>query len=239
MKNFWKKYHKWIILFVVISAAVCTCLIFYLGGYRCIRYPNISITWDQSAVIAEWFGAVATIIGVIVSGIAIVYAVSVPKKIAIQQNKIALFERKLKCYSTVCDIIACSNTAKYSPNSNGIFRSFYGTYGEYNENKNQNQTEITPILVNLNRQLPILRSGTFLYSSYDSNAASQMFFAAASLIEELKMGSLEEAVQQPLSGSANKARENFCSLCDEFNEKYLKSMEAELKLDSLSAEHFL
>ena len=228
MKDFWRKHHKWIIPVIVLILIFLTWIVLYLNGIRLCYNPKLAITWEHSAVIADWLGAIATIVGVIVSGIAIFYAVSVPKKIAIQQNKISLFEKKLNCYSTVCDIIACSNAAKYSQNSNDVFRAFYGTYGEYDGNKNQ--VDITPILVNLNRQLPIVKSGIFLFSNYDSDAARQMLLAAASLLDELKMDNIEEAIQ-PLSKDANTAKEKLCTLCDEFNEKYMHTMEDELSLN--------
>ncbi len=48
----------------------------------------------------DWLTLVISVIAIVISGVAIYYAIQVPKKIAEQQNKIALFDRRFEvCYA--------------------------------------------------------------------------------------------------------------------------------------------
>lgn len=61
-----------------------------LGETNCIDYVQL----------------VATVVSVIISAIAVIYAVKVPKKIAEEQNRIALFEKRYSLYVDFTKVLA-------------------------------------------------------------------------------------------------------------------------------------
>ena len=73
----------------IIFAVVCIFIIIllYVLGFRITYNPEIINEWDAVSGCAAWAS-------VFVSGLAIYYAIQVPKKIAEDQNKIALFEKR-------------------------------------------------------------------------------------------------------------------------------------------------
>lgn len=71
-----------IIVFIVIIV-----VIFALAGFRITYDPSLDNNWDAVSACASW-------LSVIVSALAIWYAIQVPKKIAIEQNRITLFEKR-------------------------------------------------------------------------------------------------------------------------------------------------
>lgn len=73
----------------IIFAVVCIFIIIllYILGFRITYNPEIINDWDAVSGCAAWAS-------VFVSGLAIYYAIQVPKKIAEDQNKIALFEKR-------------------------------------------------------------------------------------------------------------------------------------------------
>lgn len=52
----------------------------------------------------EYVQLFATVVSIIISGLAVYYAVNIPKKIADQQNKIALFEKRHNTYVKLADL---------------------------------------------------------------------------------------------------------------------------------------
>lgn len=57
----------------------------------------------------DWLAVILSAFSIAISGAAIWFAVQVPKKIAIQQNKIALFAKRLQCQMAILSMIEWSN----------------------------------------------------------------------------------------------------------------------------------
>ena len=74
-------------LFWVFSVEIIITIILALLGFKITYNPDLDNNWDAVSACAAW-------VGVVVSGLAIYYAIKVPKKIAENQNKIALFEKR-------------------------------------------------------------------------------------------------------------------------------------------------
>lgn len=70
----------------------------YLLGFRITYNPELDNNWDAIAAVGTWVAA-------IISGIAIVFAIKIPKTIAAYQNKISLFEKRLTAYYTLEDVL--------------------------------------------------------------------------------------------------------------------------------------
>lgn len=92
MKDFWKKHRKKLLVGAALLGFAVFVLALYLLGFRITYDPAIITDWDAVS-------AGISLLGVLVSGVAIYYAVQVPKKIADRQDRIALFEKRFEVYS--------------------------------------------------------------------------------------------------------------------------------------------
>ena len=87
MKKFIKG--RWFPLVIAIIVVTAVAFIMALFGWRISYAPGLENSWDAVSAVAAWAGVFS-------SFIAIWFAIQVPKKIAEQQNKIALFEKRLE-----------------------------------------------------------------------------------------------------------------------------------------------
>lgn len=93
-----------------------------LFGWRITYAPTLENSWDAVSAVASW-------VGVIASFVAIMIAIWIPKKIAKQQDKIALFEKRMECYSTLQNIFAFArqiSDAKSKKYIQTAFKLYFG-----------------------------------------------------------------------------------------------------------------
>ena len=69
---------------ITLIAVILIILILALFGFRITYNPSLDNNWDAISACAAWAA-------VVVSGLAIYFAIQAPKKIAEEQNRIALF----------------------------------------------------------------------------------------------------------------------------------------------------
>lgn len=82
---------RWFPLIVAISILVLVAgvvLVMALLGWRFTYTPELENSWDAVSAVSSW-------VGVIMSFLAVMAAVWIPKRIADQQDKISLFEKNL------------------------------------------------------------------------------------------------------------------------------------------------
>ena len=72
---------------ITLIAVILIILILALFGFRITYNPSLDNNWDAISACAAWAA-------VVVSGLAIYFAIQAPKKIAEEQNRIALFEKR-------------------------------------------------------------------------------------------------------------------------------------------------
>lgn len=89
MKNFIKK--PWFPLLVAILIIAVVAFVMALFGWRITYAPDLENSWDAISAVATWAGVIA-------SFVAIMVAIWIPKRIADQQNKIAVFDKRMQCY---------------------------------------------------------------------------------------------------------------------------------------------
>lgn len=82
----------------LIIAEVIIVIAGLLLGFRITYAPYLENNWDAIAAVASWAS-------VAVSGMAIYYAIQVPRKIAEDQNRIALFEKRYAVYDMLNNCI--------------------------------------------------------------------------------------------------------------------------------------
>ena len=83
-----KLLNKKLIIPALLLVLVFVIVILYWLGFRITYAPELENSWEAVSAVAAWAG-------VVVSFVAICFAVQVPKKIAEQQNKIANMLSKL------------------------------------------------------------------------------------------------------------------------------------------------
>ena len=94
MKNEKRYRFKPLPCFILIE--VILVLILLLCGFRITYSPSLENSWNAISAVASWAS-------VFVSGLAIYYAIQVPKRIAEGQNRITLYEKRYAVYSKLSD----------------------------------------------------------------------------------------------------------------------------------------
>lgn len=96
---------RWFPLIVGIILALLVGSVMALFGWRITYAPELENSWEAISAVASWVGILVSIagvatsvLGVLVSFVALRHAICVPKEIAERQDKIALFEKRLACY---------------------------------------------------------------------------------------------------------------------------------------------
>lgn len=92
---------KWFPMVAVIAAFAVVVLVMALLGFRITYAPDLENSWEAISAVAAWAGVITSIAAVGASFAAVWFAIRVPKEIAEQQNKIALFEKKYSVYSSL------------------------------------------------------------------------------------------------------------------------------------------
>jgi len=95
LKNFIKG--RWFPLTVAILIIAAMVLVMAFFGWRITYASELENSWEAISGVAAWVGAIA-------SFGAIMVAIWIPKRIADQQNKIALFEKRFRIYKL---LISC------------------------------------------------------------------------------------------------------------------------------------
>lgn len=167
------------------------------------------------------------VISVIVSVIALVFAIRLPIKIAKSQNDVALFEKRCECYVAVQTLLVCAKQlegAKTNKNIQVAFRY----YIDSPENITQNSTPIV-FAAQLTQKQAIVIGGAFLFSHFNFELIQDIINAAIELIVAVSDIKLEE-IDKDISNRAMQLKNKYCELCKQFEDTYLGAMEKELQL---------
>lgn len=209
------------ILFLAAILAVISVLVFlYCKGFRITYAPDLEHSWDAVSAFAAWGG-------VIMSFIAIMVAIWIPKKIADRQDKIALFEKRLECYSTLQTIFVFARHISELNKKKGIqaaFKFYFGEASLFTQTQNYTWYSIT-----LKRQEPIIVGGLFLFPKYNEEELQNLLMDIIKLSELVAVKTKEEA-EQPISDIAQTLKEKICNTCSNLEKTLIPLMEKELQL---------
>lgn len=100
-----KLLNKKMIIPALLLVLIFVIVMFYSLGFRITYAPEIENSWNAVS-------AVSSCVGVLASFIAIWFAIRVPKQIAEQQNKIALFEKRFNFYQALMKCISLGESLK-------------------------------------------------------------------------------------------------------------------------------
>ena len=113
---------RWFPLVAAIGIIAVIAFVMALLGFRLTYAPSLENSWNAVSAVATWVGVVA-------SFIAIWFAIRVPKKIAQQENKIALFEKRYAVYAILKRCVSFSLSIKETHNSSDIHKIFVAIFG--------------------------------------------------------------------------------------------------------------
>ena len=107
MKDFIKG--RWFPFLLLLVGLVVVLLGGFLLGFRITYAPALENSWEAISGVAAWVSILVSVASVGASFVAVWAAIQVPKKIAEQQNKIALFEKRLQCHKMLSCLLAFSD----------------------------------------------------------------------------------------------------------------------------------
>lgn len=202
-------------------------LLGYLMGFRITYTPELENSWDAISAVATWAGVFVSAIGVIASFMAIWFAIQVPKKIAEQQNRIALFEKRHECYTAIQNLLALKNQIEELQTIKEIQAALKFYFGD--SEKFCIDEPVSILAIKLNRQKPIIIAGSFLFSHYDDELLQKIINTGIDLAVAVSTKPNVE-VRVPLPEKALKLKQQYCALCSNFEQNYLDKIESELNL---------
>lgn len=211
---------RWFPLTVAAVIGGAVALVMALYGWRITYAPELDNSWDAISAVAAWSGAAA-------SFIAIWFAIRVPKKIAEQQNRIALFEKRHECYTAIQNLLALKNQIEELQTIKEIQAALKFYFGD--SEKFCIDEPVSILAIKLNRQKPIIIAGSFLFSHYDDELLQKIINTGIDLAVAVSTKPNVE-VRVPLPEKALKLKQQYCALCSNFEQNYLDKIESELNL---------
>lgn len=168
---------------------------------------NIQATSQPGWV--ECLSIVISSISVVVSGIAIWFAIRVPKQIAEQQNKIALFEKRVKCHDAIQQVIDFSKFLQKMQDKYEDIRMGYTIYFGMEEAAVHGNLVSCQPLYKLFEIETTLTGGKYLFLKIDSELIDQIVI----LLRKIYLDSLLENVEDTISQRTREDMTEFHSLC--------------------------
>ncbi len=181
--------------------------VLHLFSFEIVYDPKVITNWDAVSGVAAWFGVIISVLSVGVSGLAIYYAIQVPKKIADRQDKIALFEKRyevLQVYEKCINLYNAVSKQLTLDEFHNTFRIFF-TERTYDELDGHYLTEKICYIERVLHQFPLL------YSQISENDVHILYDALNSLLIGLVTSDL---------ALAEKARYRYIDVMKVFKEKY-------------------
>lgn len=220
MKNFIKG--RWFPLTVAAVFGLIVGSILFSCGFRITYAPDLENSWDAISAFAAWAGVGA-------SFVAIWFAIRVPKKIAEQQDKISLFEKRYNCYTVIQNLLVCAEEMKDANTNKGVHVAFRAHFGQPEEICKKINAAV--FVLQLKQSQITVVSGEFLFQNYNAKLLQEIIDVGVELITNTaEWFSGFEIV--PLSPEAMQLKTKYCELCKKYADTYIESMEQELQLYS-------
>lgn len=227
MKELTKK--RWFVFLLGILIAVVALLgigfILYCNGYRIVYPEQFETSWDAVSGFAAWFGVIVSVVSAAASFFAIWFAV----RVADQQNKIALFEKRYKCWMEIQNLWACARWIKELRTNQGIYLGFRTYFGE--TKKVKEYEEPIGFALQFNREQDIISAGIFLFSHYDAELLKEIISVGFKLIIEVSEH-FSEKEKNNISEKAESLMNEFYNLCEKYVNTYMEKMQQELQLNN-------
>lgn len=223
---------KWKPLLVAIIVVLGGSLLVFLycKGFRITYAPDLENSWDAISAFAAWGGVFMSLLAIIAAGIVAWRQNEISRKqtdIADKQNKIALFEKRMECYSTLQNIFAFARQISEFKRKKEIQTAFKLYFGEANRfSENQDYTWYT---ITLKRLEPIIVGGLFLFPEYNEEILQNLLMDIIALSGLVAVKTKEEA-EEPISDTVQICKEKICNICSNLETTLIPLMEKELQL---------
>lgn len=221
MKKFIKG--KWFPIAILSIIVVALLIFLYCIGFRITYNPALENSWDAVSAFAAWAGVIASFISILI-------AIRVPQKIADRQDKIAIFEKRMECYTTIQCLLVAAEQMKDVQVNKGVQAAFRMYLGQP-ENIVDN-ISVTVFTAQLKQKQAIIVSGEFLFSNYNTELLQEIIDTGVGLIMQTATHNNMESGNAPLSDRAEQLKTKYCQLCQQYESTYLESMEEELQLNN-------
>lgn len=187
-------------------------MVFAAFGWKITYNPQLENDWDAVAAFGSWVSA-------IISGVAIWFAVSVPKRIADEQNRIALFERRFESYSVFLKYTSLAKSIRGIKNRAQLEKTI-----SYNFVQSDVVPDIKDLILIIKGDEKPMMSGLFLFPDvFDGKTVRNI------LHNTIQVVSLLQGDDQ-LSEDDKKKLTSFCDICEEFERVHMKKMQDQLEI---------
>lgn len=134
---------RWFPLVAAIAFLLGAIFVMSLFGWRFTYAPELENSWDAVSSVAGWASVSVSIVSVVASFLAIWFAIQVPKKIAKQQDRIALFEKRYQLFIMLATWKYLAEQIASCASNNKEAQRIYSIIYEYTdvENKATNPLE--------------------------------------------------------------------------------------------------
>lgn len=170
MRSFIKKRKT---LFEIIAIVVVILIFLYCVGFRITYAPKLDNCWEAVSACGTWAAA-------IMSSIAVIVAISIPKKIASEQNKIALFDKRYDIFYELQKHVSCCLYIKH-PDCANLRKRFMCSFEIEPELFEDRQKFISFIFARLNK----LRVLPFLFPEISEEKCKALYSATIGLAKML------------------------------------------------------
>lgn len=199
---------NWMLLIFVIVVVILA-----VSGWKITYAPGLENNWSAIDAIGGWASA-------IVSGVAIWFAACVPKRIAQEQNKISLFEKRFLSYSVFLKYTAFAETLR-SVNTPGQLRqTLLYNFMEYTDT-----IEPKELILMIKNDEKQLMSGLFLFSDFCNGNTIHDILQAM-----LEVAKLLQCEQQAFSKEDKAIIVSFCDKCKSFADNYMGKMRGQMTI---------
>ena len=188
--------------------AVFVIALLALLGFRITYAPSAENTWDAISGCAAWAAVVA-------SFIATFYAIRVPKKIADEQNKISLFEKRFDSFTALQRYEAFANQLKETTEINKYKKAFLTCFYE----STAVSISIEDAMFRINTLSTPLHQMIFLYDDIPVKEISDMFSCLLDLVAALQEDK-----------NVDELKSKYINIVDEFMKKHGKKICEQLML---------
>lgn len=203
----WKMTANWVLL-----AFAIVIIVFAAFGWKIAYTPQLENDWDAVAACGSWVSA-------IISGVAIWFAVSEPKRIANEQNKIALFEKRFESYSVFLKYTSFAGSIRQTENCDQLRQAFAFNFLDSGVNP-----DIKELILIIKNDEKLLMSGLFLFPGFcDGKTVANILQSIIQVVGLLQR-------KKTFSEDDKKKLALFCDICAEFEKFYIKKMREELAI---------
>lgn len=199
---------NWVLLFFVIVFAVLT-----MFGWKITYAPQLENSWNAISAVGMWISA-------ILSGVAIWFAVFIPRHIAKSQNRIAIFEMRFASYSVFLKYTSFAEIIRQVNSPYQLRQALLSNFIEFGDN-----VDLQELILTIKNDEKKLMSGLFLFSNFcDGNMIHDI------LQEIFEIVCFVQCDKPQLSEEEKKKICSFCDKCQSFTDKYMQGMRQQLKI---------